>query len=93
MIAKLVAEGKDETVHGPRLADFVRKYLASRQDEPAVETYGQHALQLSRLQEFCALRGVHFMAELTVDLLEDFKAEGLPNLAQTSKSTAVAELR
>lgn len=93
IIAKLAAEGKDESVHGPRLADCIRKYLASRQDELAEKTYGQHALLLSRLQEFCTLRGVYFMAEISVDLLEDFKAEGLPNLAQTSKSTAVAKLR
>lgn len=33
------------------------------------------------------------MRELTVDLLESFKVEGLPTLANTSKGTAVAKLR
>jgi integrase len=33
------------------------------------------------------------MHELTVDLLESFKVDGLPSLADTSKSTVVAKLR
>src|SRR5262249_13245674 len=33
------------------------------------------------------------MGELNVDLLETFKVEGLPDLADTSKSTVVAKLR
>ena len=33
------------------------------------------------------------MRELNVDLLETFKVEGLPDLADTSKSTVVAKLR
>jgi hypothetical protein len=33
------------------------------------------------------------MRELNVDLLERFKVEALPDLADTSKSTVVAKLR
>jgi hypothetical protein len=33
------------------------------------------------------------MGEVTVDLLETFKVDGLPDLADTSKSTVLADLR
>ena len=36
---------------------------------------------------------MYFARELNVDLLETFKVDGLPDLADTSKSTAVAKLR
>jgi integrase len=90
--AKAVAQGKDETVHGLRLADAIEKYLDSRDDITA-ETKSHHVLLLSRLETFCTKRSVHFIQELNVDLLEDFKAKGLKSLAQTTRVTSVAKLR
>ena len=69
------------------------KYLASRRHELSDKTYAHHDLLLSRLKVYCERQGIHFMRELTVDLLETFKVDGLPNLADTSKSTAVAKMR
>jgi integrase len=48
---------------------------------------------LGRLKTFAESRGAMLMHDLTVDLLETFKVEGLPGLADTSKGTAVAKLR
>ena len=48
---------------------------------------------MGRLQEHCERRGVYSMRGLNVDLLETFKVEGLPDLADTSKSAVVAKLR
>jgi hypothetical protein len=43
---------------------------------------------------FCEKHGVLHIGDLTVDLLETFKADGLPKkMADTSKSTVVAKLR
>ncbi len=89
----LIAQSKDEAVHGPKIADCVDKYLASRRHELGEKTYGHHKLLLGRLQAYCEKHNVHFMRQLTVDLLETFKVDGLPELADTSKSTAVAKLR
>jgi integrase len=91
--AALVAEGKDEKVYGPRLGGCISDYLASREHELGDKTYGQHKLLLSRLKDYCQAGGVYFMAELTPDLLERFKVEGLDGLANTSKATSVAKLR
>jgi integrase/recombinase XerD len=87
------AEGKDEKVHGPRINDCAKKYLESREHELGEKSYGQYELLLQRLQDYAAKKGAYFMRELTVDLLETFKVEGLPEIADTSKAKAVEKLR
>ena len=47
---------------------------------------------MGRLKDYCEKQGVYFTREMTEDLLETFKVDGLPELADTSKSTAVAKL-
>lgn len=89
----LVAQAKDKAVQGDRIGDCANRYLVSRQHELSEKTRAQHALLLGRLQRYCEDRSVCFMHQLTVDLLESFKIDGLPALADTSKSTAVAKLR
>jgi hypothetical protein len=92
--ASLIAQIKDETVHGPTVAECAEKYLASRRHELGEKTVGQHRLLLGRLATFCEDRDAPYMHNLTVDLLETFKTEGLPaDMADTSKATAVAKLR
>ncbi|MBL0158793.1 MAG: site-specific integrase [Bryobacterales bacterium] len=91
--ASLVAQSQTEAVRGHRIDECVLKYLASRRHELSEKTYGHHDLLLSRLTTYCERQGVYFTRELTVDLLETFKIDGLPKLKDTSKSTAVAKLR
>ena len=92
--ASLIAQIKDETVHGPTIAECAEKYLAARRHELGEKTIGQHRLLLDRLTKFCEARHAPYMRNLTVDLLETFKTEGLPeDMADTSKATAVAKLR
>ncbi len=89
----LIAQSKNETVHGLKIGECIEKYLASRKHELGEKTYGQTKLLLGRLKDYCEKQGVYFTREITVDLLETFKVDGLPELADTSKSTAVAKLR
>lgn len=91
--SSITSKGKSLEVHGPTLEDCITEYLVSRKHELGPKTYGQHALLLSRLQVFCAEKGKVFIRQLNVDLLEEFKTHGLPNLANTSKGTATAKLR
>lgn len=91
--ASWVAESQDQLVHGPRLAECAEKYLQSRVPELGDKASGQHKLLLARLQAYCQQHGVYFIREMTVDLLETFKIEGLPGLADSSKSVYVAKLR
>ena len=92
--ASLIAQAKDETIHGPTVAECAEKYIASRRHELGEKTIGQHRLLLDRLTKFCEARHAPYMRNLTVDLLETFKTEGLPkDMADTSKATAVAKLR
>jgi hypothetical protein len=51
--SSLIAQSKDETVHGPRIADCVEKYLAARRHELGEKTSGHYRLLLSRLQRYC----------------------------------------
>ena len=89
----LIAQSKNENVHGPQIGECIEKYLASRKHELGEKTYGQTKLLLGRLREYCEKRNIHFTREINVDVLETFKVDGLPDLADTSKSTAVAKLR
>lgn len=91
--SSLMAEGKDQAIHGPRIDDCAEKYLVSRQAELGDKAQSQHKIVLDRLTKYCAQHGVHFMSELTVDLLEQFKVDGMPAMEDTSKSTYVAKLR
>jgi integrase len=89
----LIAESRNEAVHGTRIGECIDKYLASRKHELGEKTYYQHRLLLGRLKDYCEKQGVYFTREINVDLLETFKVDGLPGLADTSKATAVAKLR
>lgn len=92
--ASLLAHAKNESVHGPTVAECAEKFIASRRHELGDKTIGQHRLLLDRLTKFCEGRHAPYMRNLTVDLLETFKTDGLPeNMADTSKATAVAKLR
>jgi integrase/recombinase XerD len=51
-----------------------------------------HKLLLDRFRKYCEVKGVYFMEELNVDLLETFKAQGIPG-ADVSKATGVQKLR
>jgi hypothetical protein len=73
----LIAKSKSETVHGLRIEECIEKHLASHKHEPGEKTYGQYRLHLGRLQDYCERQGVYFMHELTVDLLEKFRVDGL----------------
>jgi len=69
----LIARSKSESAHGVRIDECVQKYLASHKHELGEKTYGQYELHLGRLQCYCERRGVVFMGEMTVDLLETFQ--------------------
>jgi integrase len=92
MRASLEGKGKDEKLHGPRLADCIKTYLDSRRHELAERTADQHELILGRFREYLAERGVYFARETTVDLVESFKIDGLPH-KDTSRKTYTATVR
>jgi integrase/recombinase XerD len=93
LVAQAAREMKGDAVHGPTIAECSEKYLASRANELGDRTVRQHRRLLDSLQRFCTLHGVYYMRELTADLLETFRVEGLPGLADTSKATAISKLR
>jgi hypothetical protein len=93
ILAALIVTDKKKQADGPTIEACIQKYLASHKHELGEKTYGQYKLHLGRLQDYCERRGVYSIRELNVDLLETFKVEGLPDLADTSKSTVVAKLR
>ena len=88
----LLKNGQDQKVHGPRLDDCIERFSASRKEELGEKTAAGLSSLLDRLRAYCVTRGVHFMRmNWSVDLLEDFKVEGLPNsMAATSKAQVTA---
>ena len=93
ILAALISTDKKQQSAGPTIQECIHKYLASHKHELGDKTYDQYKLHLGRLREYCERQGVYSMRDLNVDLLETFKVEGVPDLADTSKSTVVAKLR
>jgi site-specific recombinase XerD len=93
ILAALLSTDNKKQADGPTIGECIEKYLASQEHELGEKTYGQYKLHLARLREYCERQGVYSMRELDVDLLETFKVEGIPGLADTSKSTVVAKIR
>src|SRR5262245_48293256 len=57
--ASLLADGKSEAIHGPKLRECIEKYLASRKHELGTKTHAQHNRLLERLEDYCKLKGVY----------------------------------
>lgn len=87
------AAAKDEVVHGPLISDCVERFYAARQHELAPRSYRNGMQYTKRFAQFCTDRGAAHMSDLTVDLLEIFKAEGLPDLAHTTRGMVVSHVR
>ncbi|MCW5982368.1 MAG: site-specific integrase [Bryobacteraceae bacterium] len=91
--ASLIAEGKDKAVYGPTISECVEKYLASRQHERSENTQAQDATILARFRKYSETRGVFHIQDVTVDMIETYKVEGLVGLADTTKATSLKQLR
>jgi len=90
----LLKKTESQIVHGPRLDDCIERFVASREHELGGKTAASYRFQLDRLRTFCAAHGAHHMRDLTVDLLENFKLDGLPkDMADTTKQIVVAKVR
>jgi len=88
------AQNKDTAVYGPTLENCIERYLDSRKNELGPKAATHTRLLLNRLKAYAHQHNKHFIQELTVDLLEDFKTYGLTSLKKdTSKATSVAKLR
>lgn len=90
-VAALDAAGKNVVVHGERLQTCKELFLASHGLTVTPRVLQQHELLLGRLTDYCATRGVFFVRELNVDVLERFKIEGLPSTA--NKFNQIAKLK
>ncbi len=90
----LLKKGQDQVVFGPRIDDCVERFVDARRHELGDKCAASYVFQLGRLHSYCSARGVHHMKDLTVDLLEDFKVQGLPAaMADTTRGIVVAKLR
>jgi site-specific recombinase XerD len=90
----LLKQGQHAVAHGQRIDDCVERFLESHQSKLGEKTAGAYHFQLERLRAYCAGRGVLYMRELSIDLLEDFKVKGLPKeMADTSRAQVTAKLR
>jgi integrase/recombinase XerD len=94
LLASKMRGDQNDTANGITLADAIAKYMASRESELSEKTFAQTKLAVNRLQRFCADRGAFCIRDLTIDLLEDFKTDGLPaEMAGTTKSKVVEKIR
>lgn len=86
-------KSKSEAVHGPKIEDCIERFQAARKHEIGHAAALAYKRILGILLKYCEKRGIHFMNELSVDLVEDFKVDGITGIAETTKGGAVMKLR
>lgn len=90
----LLKKTESQVVHGPRIDDCIERFVVSREHELGDKTAASYRFQLDRLRAYCAAHGAQHMRDLTVDLLENYKVDGLPEgMANTTKQIVVAKVR
>jgi integrase/recombinase XerD len=90
----LLKKAEPKGVYGIRIDDAIERYVVSREHELNPKIAASYRFQLDRLCTYCAACGVHHMQALTVDMLENFKVDGLPkDMADTTKQIVVSKLR
>ncbi len=78
---------------GITIGEAIERYQASRTHEIYFEA-GQHIkLALGRLKKYCDAQGVFYMKELTADLVERFKEDGLASFSDVVKGTTTSKIR
>lgn len=92
MMAAVDASAAQESVSGPRLDSCIAMYLDGRRQEQAETTSRHHARALGMLRDFCHARGVHFIREMKVDHIEQFKVFGMPGLSLSSQALMLAKV-
>jgi hypothetical protein len=65
-VRSLIADTKDTTIHGPTIADCVRRFLDSHKENIGHRALAHHRLTLTRLEDFAKSRNKLFMRDLTV---------------------------
>jgi integrase len=87
------AQAVDVAVHGPTLADCIRRHLDAHAPQVRPHVLRQHQLTLERFETFARSRNKSFMSDLTVDLLEDFKTYGISKFKSTTQAHVVSKLK
>jgi integrase len=90
---RMLADSSDTAMLGIRIREAIDKFMAARKISIGDDTAYQYRLLLDRLADYCSSRGAGHMSELTVDLLEDFKIHGLPDIMDTTRKVAVVKLK
>jgi len=83
----------NEPAADPTVRHCCEQFLKMKAHELGERTIGQYELLFGRFATYCEGRGVALMSGLTVGLIEAFKVEGLPKLADTTKGITTAKLR
>ncbi len=77
--AGLLKKSLAEVASGPRLDKCIERYVETKKPpEFSKSTYRLTRDYLEHLERFCDNRAVFYIRDLSVDLIEDFKATGLP---------------
>ena len=77
----------------PTISGCIAKFLPSHQAHIGQATLGIYERVLGRFEVWCRDRGVVLMKDLTVDLLETFKIEGLPGLVESTRQNQFMKLK
>ncbi len=87
-----------DSAEGPTIADCIERFLKAKGLEVTEETLHQNRAALEEMRDYAASRGVHYMRELSVDLLESFKTDmkrvkGDSSLQDTTRVTKFAKIK
>jgi integrase/recombinase XerD len=92
-VRAIQAAAVDVAVHGPTLADCIRRHLDAHAPHVADHVLRQHALTLERFEDFARRKNTTFMSDLSVDLVEDFKTYALRKFKSTTQALFITKLK
>lgn len=88
----LIVKSMDTVVHGISIEAAIAAYLPSRDGELGFSTDRQYRRVLSTFLSYCSDRGVLFMQDISVDLLDRFQYDTFKGKA-SSRSVLMGKLR
>lgn len=89
----LIEKSLETDTGGMRVKEACRIFLVSKKQTIGEGATAIYDLLLKRLMTYCESRGVILMEELTLGLLDDFPAAGLPQVSDSTRAQAIVRLR
>lgn len=89
----LIEKSQETDAGGISIRKACQIFLDGKKQTTGEGAIAIYSLLLRRLTAYCESRGISFMDELTLGLLDDFPTAGLPKVSDSTRAQAIVRLR